>query len=138
MAFFENKEQLKEWLIKISPEVDTKEALEHLPNSSQVAFISQKAGIIFAPGIIHAIKCKDNPYYKKCDDCVMQQETIDALINTGAVHPELLNYLLEKKMLQDGGVSSIFQSKLGKQIFTQNIDFIARHYRRYLYYDHDY
>ena len=33
MAFFENKEQLKEWLIKISPEVDTKEALEHLPNS---------------------------------------------------------------------------------------------------------
>ena len=138
MAFFENKEQLKEWLIKISPEVDTKEALEHLPNSSQVAFISQKAGIIFAPGIIHAIKCKDNPYYKKCDDCVMQQETIDALINTGAVHPELLNYLLENKMLQDGDVSSMFQSKLGKQIFTQNIDFIARHYRRYLYYDHDY
>ena len=82
--------------------------------------------------------CKDNPYYKKCDDRVMQQETIDALINTGAVHPELLNYLLENKMLQDGDVSSMFQSKLGKQIFTQNIDFIARHYRRYLYYDHDY
>lgn len=42
MAFFENKEQLKEWLIKISPEVDTKEALEHLPNIHKLLLFPKK------------------------------------------------------------------------------------------------
>ena len=94
--------------------------------------------MIFAPNIIHAIKCSYNPYYRKCDARTLQEETMDALINTGAMHPELLHYLLENNMLQDGDLSGNYPSELGKLIFTRNIDFIARHHRRHLYWDHDY
>lgn len=54
------------------------------------------------------------------------------------MHPELLHYLLENNMLQDGDLSGNYPSELGKFIFTRNIDFIARHHRRHLYWDHDY
>ncbi len=61
-----------------------------------------------------------------------------ALINMGAMHPELLHYLLENNMLQDGDLSGNNPSEFGKLIFTRNIDFIARHHRRHLYWDNDY
>lgn len=138
MAFFEDKSQLKEWLCKVAPEIDVDEIDDQLPSGSQVAFISKKAGIIFAPNMIHAIKCKDNPYYRKCDVRKLQTETMDAVLNTGAMHPEMLNYLLENNMLQDGDISSMMPSELGNEIFTHNIDFIARNHRRHLYHDHDY
>ena len=63
---------------------------------------------------------------------------MDALINTGAMHPELMHYLLENNMLQDGDLSSNHPSELGKFIFSRNIDFIARNHRRHLYWDHDF
>ena len=138
LAFFENIDQLKKWLTKISPELDMTEVCHQLPSGSHVAFISEKAGIIFAPHMIHAIKCDYNPYYGKCDAQTMQKETMDAVINIEAMHPELLNYLLENNMLQDGDLSFNYPSELGKEIFTRNIDFIARHHRRDHYHDHDY
>lgn len=138
LAFFENTNQLKGWLKMVSPELDMTEVCHRLPSGSQVAFISKKAGIVFAPGFVHAIKCKDNPYYGKCDARTIQSETMDAVINIEATHPELLNYLLENNMLQDGDLSYSFPSELGKEIFTRNIDFIARNHRRHHYHDHDY
>lgn len=138
MAFFENKTQLKEWLLKVASEMDMDKLDYHLPSGSQVAFISKKAGIIFAPNMIHAIKCKDNPYYRKCDARKLQSETMDAVINTEAMHPEMLHYLLENNMLQDGDLSSMMPCELGNEIFTRNIDFIARNHRRNYYHDHDY
>lgn len=62
MAFLENSSQLKDWLKKVAPEIDTEEISNQLPAGAQVAFISKKAGIIFAPHMIHAIKCENNPY----------------------------------------------------------------------------
>ncbi|WP_308245901.1 DUF3843 family protein [uncultured Prevotella sp.] len=109
-----------------------------MPSGPQVGFISEKAGMIFAPNIIHVIKCSYNPYYRKCDARTLQEETMGALINTELMHPELLHYLLENNMLQDGDLSGNYPSKLGKLIFTRNIDFIARHYRRHLYWDYDF
>ena len=94
--------------------------------------------MIFAPNIIHVIKCSYNPYYRKCDARTLQEETMGALINTELMHPELLHYLLENNMLQDGDLSGNYPSELGKFIFTRNIDFIARHHRRHLYWDHDF
>ena len=138
LAFFENTNQLKGWLNMVSPELDMTEVCHRLPSGSQVAFISKKAGIVFAPGFVHAIKFKDNPYYGKCDARTIQSETMDAVINIEATHPELLNYLLENNMLQDGDLSYSFPSELGKEIFTRNIDFIARNHRRHHYHDHDY
>ena len=138
LAFLENIQQLQEWLKKISPEMDMTEVCDHLPSGPQVAFISKKAGIILAPNIIHAIKCSDNPYYRKCDAQTLQQESIVAIINTEAVHPELLHYLLDNDMLQDADLSKNFPSELDKNIFKRNIDFIARQYRRHLYHDHDF
>ena len=138
MAFFENKSELKKWLRKVAPEIDIDEMEHQLPSGSQVAFISKKAGIIFAPNMIYAIKCKDNPYYKKCDARKLQTETMDAVFNTEAMHPEMLNYLLENKMLEDGDLSCMMPSELGNHIFTMNIDFIARNHRRHYYHDHDY
>lgn len=41
-------------------------------------------------------------------------------------------------MLQDGDISANAQCDNGNKIFNQNIDFIARNQRRYLYHDHDY
>lgn len=138
LAFFENTKQLQEWLKEISPEVDMTEACHQLPSGSQVAFISEKAGIIFAPNIIHAIKCSYNPYYKKCDAHRLQEEMMEAVLNTRTIHPELLHYLLENNMLQDGDLSFSWPSDLGKEIFTRNIDFIARQHRRHFYWDHDF
>lgn len=138
IAFFENIDQLKDWLHKITPNTNINQIAHQLPSCSQVGFISQKAGIIFAPDIIHAIKCKDNPYYKKCDDRQMRTETMNAVINIESTHPELLNYLLENNMLQDGDISYNMPCKLGNEIFTHNIDFIARNHRRHYYHDHDY
>lgn len=138
LMFFENNGQLKDWLMKISPELDMTEVSHQLPYGPQVAFISKKAGIIFAPDIIHAVKCKDNPYYGKCDARTMQAETMNAVINFEATHPELLDYLLENNMLQDGDLSSMYPNELGKATFTRNIDFIARNHRRHHYHDHDY
>lgn len=138
LAFFKDTKELKEWLTKVSPEWDMAEVCRHLPSCPHVGFISKKAGIIFAPNIIHAIKCSYNPYYRKCDARKMQKETMDALINTGAMHPELMHYLLENNMLQDGDLSSNHPSELGKFIFSRNIDFIARNHRRHLYWDHDF
>ena len=138
LAFFQNTDELKDWLMKISPKMDMTEVIYQLPSGSQVAFISKKAGIVFAPHMIHAIKCEYNPYYGKCDARTMQIETMDAVINIEAMHPELLHYLLENKMLQDGDLSGKYPSELGKEIFTRNIDFIARHHRRHHYHDHDY
>ncbi len=138
MAFFENKNQLKEWLREVLPEMDIDEMDYQLPSSSQVAFISKKAGIIFAPNVIHAIKCKDNPYYRKCDASKLQKETMDAVLNIGAMHPEMLNYLLENNMLQYGDISSMAPNDIGNEIFTHYIDFIARNHRRHYYHDHDY
>lgn len=54
------------------------------------------------------------------------------------MHPELMHYLLENNMLQDGDLSSNHPSELGKFIFSRNIDFIARNHRRHLYWDHDF
>ena len=124
LAFFEDTKQLQKWLMKISPEVDMTEVCHQLPNGSQVAFISEKAGIIFAPNIVHAIKCSNNPYYKKCDAHRLQKETMEAVLNTSAIHPELLHYLLENNMLQDGDLSYSYPSDLGKEIFTHNIDLL--------------
>ncbi len=138
LAFFENKSQLVDWLKMISPEVDMSEVENQLPNGFQVAFISAKAGIVFAPGIVHVVKCDYNPYYKKCDTSTMQLETINAVINVETIHAELLNYLLKNNMLQDGDISGKHQCEIGNKIFTLNIDFIARNYRRHYYYDHDY
>ena len=138
LAFFEDTKQLQKWLMKISPEVDMTEVCHQLPNESQVAFISEKAGIIFAPNIVHAIKCSNNPYYRKCDVHRLQKETMEAVLNTSAIHPELLHYLLENNMLQDGDLSYSYPSDLGKEIFTRNIDFIARQHRRHFYHDHDF
>lgn len=138
LAFFEKTEQMKDWLKEISPEVDFSDMYGQLPDGAQVGFISKKAGLIFAPNIIHAIKCKDNPYYGKCDAKTMLQETMDAVINIEYTHPELLNYLLENNMLQDGDISFNDPSESGNKIFTRNIDFIARNHRRHHYHDHDY
>lgn len=138
LAFFEKSDQLKKWLSKVSPEIDFEEISHQLPSGPQVAFISKKAGIVFAPNVIHAIKCDYNPYYGKCDKSIMQTETMNALINTELMHPEMLNYLLENNMLQDGDLSFSFPSELGNEIFTTNIDFIARNHRRHFYHDHDY
>ena len=138
LAFFKDTEQLQGWLTKISPEFDMTEICRQLPIGPQIGFVSEKAGIIFAPNIIHAIKCSYNPYYRKCDAQTLQKETVDALINTDVVHPELLHYLLDNNMLQDGDISANHPNNLGKLIFTRNIDFIARHYRRHLYWDHDF
>ena len=138
LAFFKDTKELQKWLTKISPELDMTEVCHHLPSGPQVGFISEKAGIIFAPKIIHAIKCKYNSYYRKCDAPTLQEETMGALISTELMHPELLHYLLENNMLQDGDLSGNYPSELGKFIFTRNIDFTARHYRRHLYWDHDY
>lgn len=138
MAFFENKSQLMEWLRKVCPEMNMDEMDYKLPSGPQVAFISRKGGIIFAPKMTHAIKCKDNPYYRKCNARELQKETMDAVINTEAMHPEMLHYLLENNMLQDGDLSSMAPCELGNEIFTCNIDFIARNHRRHHYHDHDY
>ncbi|MGM9709852.1 MAG: DUF3843 family protein [Prevotella sp.] len=138
MAFFENISQLKDWLQKVATEIDVAEICNQLPGGPQVAFISKKAGIIFAPGIIHAIKCEYNPFYQKCDARTMQKETADAVLNIEAMHPELLQYLLENEMLQDGDISSQLLCEAGNEIFTLNIDFIARNHRRQYYHDHDY
>ena len=138
LAFFKDTKELQKWLMKISPEMDMTEVCHHLPSGPQVGFISEKAGIIFAPNIIHVIKCRYNPYYRKCDAPTLQEETMGALISTELMHPELLHYLLENNMLQDGDLSGNYPSELGKFIFTRNIDFIARHYRRHLYWDHDF
>lgn len=138
LFFFENSNQLKEWLKTVSPEVDTEQIVNRLPSGSFVAFISKKAGIIFAPNITHAIKCKDNPFYRKCNANKMQTETMNAVLNMDMVHPELLHYLLDNKMLQDGNISSMAPNEAGNKIFTLNIDFIARNHRRHHYHDHDY
>lgn len=138
LAFFEKKSQLKDWLKTVLPEADINEMERRLPNSSHVAFISKKAGVVFAPGIIHAIKSDDNPYYKKCDVSMIQSETMNAVINIWTIHPEFLNYLLENNMLQDGDISGMRQCEIGNMIFTMNIDFIARNHRRHYYHDHDY
>ena len=138
LAFFKNTKELKEWLTRISPEWDMTEVCHQLPSGPQVGFISEKAGVICAPNIIHVIKCSYNPYYGKCDARTLQNETMDALINTEVTHPELLHYLLENNMLQDGDLSCSYPSELGKLIFTRNIDFIARQHRRHLYWDHDF
>lgn len=99
LAFFKDTTQLQEWLNKVTDGMDTTEVCRHLPSGPQVGFISEKAGIIFAPNIIHAIKCRYNPYYRKCDAHTLQRETMDALINMELMHPELLHYLLENNML---------------------------------------
>ena len=138
LAFFKDTNELKEWLTKISPDLDMTEVCHRLPSGPQVGFISEKAGMVFAPNIIHVIKCSYNPYYRKCDARTLQKETMDAVINTEVMHPELLHYLLENKMLQDGDLSGNNPSELGKLIFKRNIDFIARHHRRHLYWDHDF
>ncbi|MCQ2343892.1 MAG: DUF3843 family protein [Paludibacteraceae bacterium] len=138
LAFFEKTIQIKDWMQKITPELDTSSLYSRLSPGSQVAFISKKAGIIFAPEIIHAVKHKDNPLYKKCGAATMQVETMNAVLNYEATHPELLQYLLENKMLQDGDISSMNPTKEGNKIFTNNIDFIARNHRRHYYHDHDY
>lgn len=138
LAFFENTSQLNDWLKRVAPEIDTEEIGNQLPTGAQVAFISKKAGIIFAPHMTHAIKCEYNPFYRKCDAGTMQSETMDAICNIEAMHPEMLQYLLENKMLQDGDLSSRFYSDIGNKIFTLNIDFIARNHRRHYYHDHDF
>lgn len=138
MAFFENTSQLKRWLKKVAPEVAPEEICNQLPAGALVAFISRKAGIIFAPQITHAIKCEYNPYYGKCDARTMQAETIHAVCGFEAMHPELLHYLLENEMLQDGDISGHYQTEIGNEIFTLNIDFIARNHRRQYYHDHDF
>lgn len=138
LAFLYDTKQLQEWLKMVAEGMDTTAVCRNLPSGPQVGFISEKAGIIFAPKIVHAIKCSYNPYYGKCDAPTLQRETMDAVINIEAMHPELLHYLLENNMLQDGDLSSNCPSELGKEIFTRNIDFIARHHRRHLYWDHDY
>lgn len=138
LAFFETREQVKEWLMTVSPEAKIDEMCSHLPPCPLVAFVSKKAGIIFAPDIVHAVKSKDNPYYRKCDAHKLHDETMNAVINYEAVHPELLEYLLENKMLPDGDVSAMHLSQEGNEIFTRNIDFIARQHRRHYYYDHGY
>lgn len=138
LAFFENILQLEDWLQTVAPEVNPNMVTRKLPAGSQVAFVSKKAGIVFAPNVVHAIKCKDNPYYKKCDARQMQSEVMNAVINVWAMHPELLNYLLDNNMIQDGDISAMSPSRDGKNLFTQNIDFIARNHRRHLYHDHDY
>lgn len=68
----------------------------------------------------------------------MQSEVMNAVINVWTMHPELLNYLLDNNMIQDGDISAMSPSRDGKKLFTQNIDFIARNHRRHLYHDHDY
>ena len=138
LAFLENTSQLKDWLKKVAPEIYTEEISNQLPAGAQVAFISKKAGIIFAPHMTHAIKCEYNPYYGKCDASTMHGETMDAVCNFEAMHPELLHYLLENEMLQDGDISNHFHTEIGKEIFTLNIDFIARNHRRHHYHDHDF
>lgn len=122
----------------VSPELDVNKVKSLLPSGPQLAFISEKAGIVFASGIVHAIKCDDNPYYKACDPRKLQEETMHAVLNVDSMHPELLNYLLENNMLQDGDISGTHQCEIGNKIFTLNIDFIARNHRRHYYHDHDY
>jgi len=64
--------------------MDMTEVCHHLPSGPQVGFISEKA-VIFAPNIIHVIKCNYNPYYRKCDAHTLQKETMDALLNMPAI-----------------------------------------------------
>ena len=68
----------------------------------------------------------------------MQTETMNAVCNIETMHPEMLNYLLENNMLQDGDISCNIHTEIGKAIFTLNIDFIARNHRRHYYHDHDF
>lgn len=75
---------------------------------------------------------------KKSKFAIDKQETIAAVTNVNIVHSDLLHYLLDNNMLQDGDISANAQCDNGNKIFNQNIDFIARNQRRYLYHDHDY
>lgn len=136
LAFFSESGQVKEWLDKTFGELNMNGF--NLPGGEQVAFISKKGVIVYVPDIVHAIKSDDNPYYGKCDARILQSETMNAVLNTEAMHPEMLKYLLENDLLQDGDISASVQSKLGNKIFTQNIDFIARNHRRHHYHDHDF
>lgn len=136
LFFFANKAEAHTWLKSLTPTGTSVELPNIASDIPLVAYISQESGIIFTPKIVHAIKSDDNPFYGKCDAPTRIMETIATVIVNNIVSPELLHHLLENNMLQDGDVSSIYMDETGNKIFTKNIDFIARFFRRHNYYSH--
>ena len=133
IAFFENKKQTIKWLKEITGMDDTKQFEKEMESNNYVTFITEQGSIAFSPGIVHAVKCDDNPYYRMCDEDDLQTEAITAVLDFVSVQPEVLQYLLKNNMLCDGDISCRTPSDSGKQIFFQNIDFIARNARRHKY-----
>lgn len=62
-----------------------------------------------------------------------KRNAVALLFDPEVISAEMLHYLLEHNMLPDACINSSYGHERGKQLVQENMDFIARMFRRYMY-----
>lgn len=129
LYYFRDMQDMVEWNKKelgIDLQIE-QEVLGEFPADDPVMVFFEDNGQTTMSSSCRCIKAKDNPYY---DKEYAQDNALTVLTQVAGCSPGCLRYILEKKLLPDAEMSSIKGSKHGRWMAQNNLEFLARCFRR--------
>ena len=87
-------------------------------------------GPFFSYGLTSTICDKHNPFYVKDEK---GEESLEIIANPELSQDDMARYLIDNHMLPDAAFADRYGKERGRQLAQENLDFIARCYRRRYY-----
>lgn len=127
MLYFKDEEEMWKWFEKHIGKVGELVYSDHLKGAHFIAmYIDDEDNLVVLPDAALWIKDRHNPYY---DKQAAEEDGIQLVVFNQIAPDKMMHFLIEHDMLPDLHINSIKGPERGKQLFQENMDFIARFMR---------
>lgn len=131
LLYFSDYDEMSQWIEKHVGYVSDYVHPEEMKDSRNIAaFILPNGRFSILCDGASWIKDDRNPCY---NPEAAKKNAISLLYDPEVISKEMLHYLLEHQLLPDACINSLHGHERGRQLVQENMDFIARMFRRYMY-----
>jgi len=132
ISYYENSQNLRKALLSLFPLSDENKLIPSDFNTQNnfVLFVHPEIGLRIFPEIATQISDSRNPFYN-IDD--VEQVGLGLLTGYYELPKEFLEYLIDKRFLEDITLNSLLGRDYGKKQLQENIRFVVRFFQPYLY-----
>lgn len=128
LAYFKNEEELNIWLSKAFGINRTNNNTSQLKGKEGIAiFIEPGKSLAVIPEVAFFIKDERNPYYNR--EKAKDQGAISILVGAYPCSSEMVRFLIERNMLPDAMINSLYGEKRGQELVQNSMEFMARFFR---------
>ncbi len=127
MLYFKDEEEMWEWFEKHIGKVGEPVYPVQLEGTHFIAvYIDSEDNLFILPNAALWIKDRYNPYY---DKKAAEADGIELVVSASMASDKMLHFLIGHDMLPDVRINFMKGPERGKQLFQENMDFIARFMR---------